>query len=297
MLQFALHSHLILKGCIDEADPMWVCWQKHVKYVAFSLKNSFTIDDLHHLNNLIIDHHRMFVDQWPELICPKFHFILHLPRDIFLNGPSKGVSCMRQEARHRYFKRLAHVMNFIGVVPTMARRSARHTALAQYLEEQESLTGCVVQPTGCGSGHTIHLAAENAPNPLEDLVMSTARMQAVMSMCTEQGEASCNYQVHEVVKYCGHVVRAGSAFKYKLDDKHFVGVVSTIVELYDTFHVSYHRYETPVFCCDDREFVEAGRLDMDQLHLMEFNSSGMTFVLDTPSQEDFSNVALIELTA
>ena len=75
----------------------------------------------------------MFVELWPGVAIPKFHWVLHLTMDIWLNGPPRGVSCMRFEIAHQFWKRLGRKLNFNGFVPSiLAERRSRHVAFKKY---------------------------------------------------------------------------------------------------------------------------------------------------------------------
>ena len=75
----------------------------------------------------------MFVELWPGMAIPKFHWILHIAMDIWLNGPPRAVSCIRFEAAHQFWKRLGRKLNFNGFVPSvLATRRSRHVAFKTY---------------------------------------------------------------------------------------------------------------------------------------------------------------------
>ena len=63
------------------------------------LLNTYTNDQVFEVNRCICDHHQLFKEIHPDLIIPKFHFSLHLPRGIFTTGPSPKIqndtSCIK----------------------------------------------------------------------------------------------------------------------------------------------------------------------------------------------------------
>ena len=89
------------------------------------------MDEVLQLNALICEHHRMFAELHPELVIPKFHWVLHMAIETLLCGPLRWLTCLRLEAAHQYFKRLvkSRGINWRGFVPaTLARRRARWVA-------------------------------------------------------------------------------------------------------------------------------------------------------------------------
>lgn len=51
------------------------------------------------------------------------HYMIHYPRLILSYGPLVHLSCLRFEAKHQYFKRVATVLgNFKNITKTLARR-------------------------------------------------------------------------------------------------------------------------------------------------------------------------------
>ena len=69
-------------------------------------------DQLKDLQHMIAEFLRTFVEIFgAEKLLPKFHYLLHYPRQIALFGPLKILWCMRFEAKHQYFKKLAVTAN------------------------------------------------------------------------------------------------------------------------------------------------------------------------------------------
>lgn len=64
-----------------------------------------------------------FNNLYPNLLIPKFHFLVHIPRYIKLFGPPRQQWCFRFEATHAYFKGLISVVrNFKYIAATLAYR-------------------------------------------------------------------------------------------------------------------------------------------------------------------------------
>lgn len=60
---------------------------------------------------------------WARQMVPKFHYMLHYPRQIRLLGPLRNLWCMRFEGKHQYFKKMAVVSNnHKNIALTLAKR-------------------------------------------------------------------------------------------------------------------------------------------------------------------------------
>ena len=74
---------------------------------VFAPKISKTV--LIYLQFLIEQFLQNFIELSPNNLTPKFHFMLHYARLINENGPLRYLWCMRFEAKHLYFKKLASI--------------------------------------------------------------------------------------------------------------------------------------------------------------------------------------------
>ena len=83
-----------------------------------------TIEATYYLQFLIADHLELFTQLFPdETLKPKQHYLTHYPRCIRMVGPLVRLWAMRFEAKHNFFKRLAHITcNFKNICKTMAQR-------------------------------------------------------------------------------------------------------------------------------------------------------------------------------
>ena len=62
------------------------------------------------------------LDQLPDSVTAKVHFITHYPELIKRNGPARNYWCQRFEGKHLYFKKLAlRSMNFKNISFTLAK--------------------------------------------------------------------------------------------------------------------------------------------------------------------------------
>ena len=76
------------------------------------------------LKQMIKDHHEHFLALYQDRrLKPKHHFMIHYPRQMRLLGPVVNFWAMRFEAKHRFFKRLGHIVcNYQNILQTLAKR-------------------------------------------------------------------------------------------------------------------------------------------------------------------------------
>lgn len=79
------------------------------------------ISHLHSLINLFLTD---FSNLFPGSFTPKLHFLVHYPRLILEYGSPRSHWCMRFEAKHLCFKRVAEITNnFVNICQTLAKRN------------------------------------------------------------------------------------------------------------------------------------------------------------------------------
>lgn len=60
------------------------------------------------LRSLIAKHHSLYQDLLKEHLVCKLHFLTHYPSLILKVGPIYAVSCLRFQAKHKWFKQIAY---------------------------------------------------------------------------------------------------------------------------------------------------------------------------------------------
>nr|XP_047144758.1 uncharacterized protein LOC124818244 [Hydra vulgaris] len=91
---------------------------------------------------LLVEHFlQNFIELFPDNLTPKFHFTLHYVRLINENGPLRYLWCMRFEAKHLYFKKLAScIRNFKNIGFSLAKlhqlRQCWEMASSDFLNEK-----------------------------------------------------------------------------------------------------------------------------------------------------------------
>jgi hypothetical protein len=115
---------LVLSDVLEVTDEHW-----HVVTLLFRICDivfapCVTRANVSLLADLIEHHHRVFVDIFKRPLKYKHHRMVHYPTLLVKNGPLLDMWVIRYEAKHNYFKRLAHIVcNFKNICKTMAVRN------------------------------------------------------------------------------------------------------------------------------------------------------------------------------
>ena len=114
-----------IRDCNDDAtEERYQCFIKLVQIVNLTLAYEIRIEDTVNLSKMIESHHRLFAELYPDKMTPKFHFLIHVPRQIREFGPVRQTWCMRFEAAHAPKKSLVSVVkSFRNMAKTLAYRS------------------------------------------------------------------------------------------------------------------------------------------------------------------------------
>jgi len=86
---------------------------------------SVSVGHITYLADLVRIHHELFKTLFPEHnLRYKHHRMVHYPSIILRNGPMLSMWVIRYEAKHNYFKRLAHIVcNFQNICKTLSMRN------------------------------------------------------------------------------------------------------------------------------------------------------------------------------
>ena len=111
----------LLGGLVDRKSQHWHLFilLREICSIIFApvVTNGLAV----YLKELIKEHHTLFRLLYDKNLIPKHHFMIHYPRMMILFGTLSKLWCMRFEAKHNPFKRLAHaVCNFKNVSKTLA---------------------------------------------------------------------------------------------------------------------------------------------------------------------------------
>ena len=108
---------------VPQNDPHWLLYLMLREIVDFLMSPSVSKTVLPYLQLLIEQFLKTFVSLFPGQMKPKFHYLLHYPRLIAQYGPLRYLWCMRFEAKHQYFKKLASACrNFKNIALTLSKR-------------------------------------------------------------------------------------------------------------------------------------------------------------------------------
>lgn len=146
---------LIIGKYMTHDDVNWKLFILLLEILDIVFAPTLTAGNASYLAELIAEHHILFCKLYPEArLKYKQHRMVHYPSVILKNGPLSDMWVMRYEARHGYFKRLAHVVcNFRNVCKTLATRNQMRQAIVW---SQPSHMSASVE-VGTGSETVIHV--------------------------------------------------------------------------------------------------------------------------------------------
>lgn len=65
---------------MPESDPYWDCFLLLLEITSYLLAPRISEDEVAYLNVLIPEHHKIFVELYPEAsVIPKMHYLIHAP--------------------------------------------------------------------------------------------------------------------------------------------------------------------------------------------------------------------------
>ncbi|XP_025765360.1 uncharacterized protein LOC109203258 isoform X2 [Oreochromis niloticus] len=112
---------LIFGDLLPEGNPNWTLLLLLLQIINIIFSPSLTLGMTIHLKHLIIEHHVLFKQLYPNRnLIPKHHFMIHYPSCIRKIGPLIHMWSMRFEAKHKVFKNT--VKNFKNVTKSLARK-------------------------------------------------------------------------------------------------------------------------------------------------------------------------------
>jgi len=122
---------LILAKYVTADNLNWKLFLLLLEILELLLSPVLTRAHLSYLAELIAEHHTGFCKLYPDLrLKYKHHRMVHYPSVMLKNGPLSQMWVMRFEAKHGYFKRLAHIVcNYRNVCKTLACRNQMRQAV------------------------------------------------------------------------------------------------------------------------------------------------------------------------
>ncbi|XP_047134788.1 uncharacterized protein LOC136071646 [Hydra vulgaris] len=108
---------------IPKCNKHWLLYLQLRNIADYIFAPKITKTVLPYLQFLVEHFLQNFIELFPNNLTPKFHFMLHYARLISEYGPLRYLWCMRFEAKHLYFKKLASVIrNFKNIGYSLAKR-------------------------------------------------------------------------------------------------------------------------------------------------------------------------------
>ena len=114
----------LIAAYIAEGNEVWYVYVLLREICDIILAPVVDADSISLLESLIESFMSAFVNIFgPEKVIPKMHYLVHYPRFMRLFGPLRNVWCMRFEAKHQYFKKVAASTKcFKNICKTLCKR-------------------------------------------------------------------------------------------------------------------------------------------------------------------------------
>ena len=115
---------LIIGDKVPEGNEYFEVILLLLECMDYIFSAEITTEETFVLKQLIKDHHEHFLEMFPERnLKPKHHFMTHYPYQMRMLGPLIHFWTMRFEAKHRFFKRLGHIVcNYRNILKTLCHR-------------------------------------------------------------------------------------------------------------------------------------------------------------------------------
>ena len=111
------YLQLIIGDKVPEEHEYFDVLLPLLKCMDLIFSTEVTTEETFFLKQLIKDHHEHFLEMFPEQdLNPKHHFMTHYPHEMRMLCPLVHFWTMWFEAKHRFFKRLGHIVcNFHNI--------------------------------------------------------------------------------------------------------------------------------------------------------------------------------------
>ncbi|XP_070516623.1 uncharacterized protein [Cardiocondyla obscurior] len=104
------HLGILIGDLVPINNKVWEVYIILQEIINIIMSSTITVATTHLLENLISEHHSLYIEIFEESLKPKHHFIIHYPRLLRRLGPLKHLSCFRYEAKHKQLKEYAKVV-------------------------------------------------------------------------------------------------------------------------------------------------------------------------------------------
>lgn len=98
---------LVLGPKVPENDGKWTNFLRLIQISLLVTSPYSSEDTAANLEQLIYTHHQEYKIEYPKShITPKFHFLVHIPKQLLRFGPGRNQWVMRFEGKHLFFKNI-----------------------------------------------------------------------------------------------------------------------------------------------------------------------------------------------
>eukprot|EP00733_Pompholyxophrys_punicea_P000851 Pompholyxophrys_punicea_v1_NODE_322_length_2246_cov_5.801728.p1 type:complete len:377 gc:universal NODE_322_length_2246_cov_5.801728:901-2031(+) len=114
----------LINDLVEVNDEKYSCLRMHIYLISLLMKYSYTDFDIYLVRETVAKHHKIFRKVYPDKqITPKMHYLVHFASMIRAFGPPRLLWCMRFESRHKYFKDIGTISNWINLPYSLSTRN------------------------------------------------------------------------------------------------------------------------------------------------------------------------------
>lgn len=145
---FVRNFSLLIGDFVPKDNDVWEFYISLRQILDIVTSDYIQLDSCQLLTTLISEHNSMYISLFGDSLKPKHHFLVHYPRIIQMVGPLKHIWSMRNEAKHRDFKKAASsIYSRVNICHSLAVRS--QLKFAERLISQKGVTKEIEIGTGC----------------------------------------------------------------------------------------------------------------------------------------------------
>lgn len=109
MYTFIMHFNCLIGDLVPINNECWRLYLLLREIVSIINLDQFDLDFVSYIENIIKEHHELFMSLFKEHLRPKFHFLVHYPYVMSFIGLIQDISSIRFEAKHQVFKEVSRV--------------------------------------------------------------------------------------------------------------------------------------------------------------------------------------------
>ena len=246
----------ILSKYVTADNANWKLFILLLEILELVFSPVVTAGHLSYLSELIAEHHTLFRKLYPDCrLKYKHHRMVHYPSVMVRNGPLSEMSVIRYEAKHGFFKRLAHIIcNFRNVCKTLARRNQMRQAVVWC--QPTSIEPSVQIGTGRETVITMH--------------------KEFMSLFADSAVKGHAVYLANSVRVCGTTYEPGRTVIVDADDNGYpvLGYIVKIIVSDGIVSFAMHEWTVSGFCSKTRSYlclVSQRKICCHQKSLLDFH--------------------------